>query len=60
MTRNKILFAPSGQEAKELLQRIDPDQLEVRHGGEKQYAFDAPGYFGLAEEETQRLAPPSA
>lgn len=57
MTRNKILFAPSGQEAAHLLERIDPDQLERRFGGDKDFRFAAPAYFGLSADEAQRLGP---
>lgn len=57
MTRNKILFAPSGQEAQQLLERIHPDHLERRFGGDKDFAFDAPAYFGLSGEESRRLGP---
>lgn len=56
MTRSKIIFAPSGKEAQELLSRIEPDQLETRYGGEGTYAFDPAVYFGLGADEAARFA----
>jgi len=55
MTRNKIFFLPSGEEKKELLMRVEGGELDGRYGGEKEFAFVPHDYFGVSEEEAQRL-----